>query len=80
MTDNNLKQIIHDMPKVELHLHLEGAFTFDFLFGQLQKYGDDSGIKTIDELKSRFVFSDFNHFIAPFCYVKIRSSFPATVP
>ncbi|MDP4172925.1 MAG: adenosine deaminase [Bacteroidota bacterium] len=63
MTDNNLKQIIHDMPKVELHLHLEGAFTFDFLFGQLQKYGDDRKIKTIDELKSRFVFSDFNHFI-----------------
>jgi len=51
------------MPKIELHLHLEGAFTFEFLFGLIQKYGGDPGIMTIQDLQNKFVFKDFSHFI-----------------
>lgn len=51
------------MPKVELHLHLDGAFTLDFLFDLVQKYGGDPGIKSISDLRNRFVFRDFPHFI-----------------
>ena len=47
MTDNKVAyQIIESMPKVELHLHLEGAFTFDFLFNLIEKYGGDPEIQT----------------------------------
>ncbi len=62
---NNKKahQIIEEMPKVELHLHLEGAFTFDFLFSLIEKYGGDPEVKTPFDLKEKFIFSDFNHFI-----------------
>jgi adenosine deaminase len=56
-------QIIQDMPKVELHLHLEGAFTYEFLFNQIQKYGGDPQIKTVDDLKNKFVFRDFGNFL-----------------
>jgi len=54
---------IKKMPKFELHLHLEGAFTFEFLFELIEKYGGTPEIKTIDDLKDKFVFKDFNNFI-----------------
>ncbi|MEW6193954.1 MAG: adenosine deaminase [Bacteroidota bacterium] len=59
----NIPEVIRNMPKVEIHLHLEGAFTFDFLFNLVHKYGGDPAIKSIDDLRDKFVFSDFIHFI-----------------
>jgi len=58
----NIPEIIRRMPKVELHLHLEGAFTFEFLFGLIKKYNEHE-VKSIDELKQKFIFKDFQHFI-----------------
>lgn len=60
---NNATHIIQTMPKVELHLHLEGAFTFEFLFDLIEKYGGDPTVKTVQDLEKRFVFRDFPHFI-----------------
>ncbi|MFA7288510.1 MAG: adenosine deaminase [Melioribacteraceae bacterium] len=56
-------KIISKMPKFELHLHLEGAFSFEFLFSLITKYGDDSEVKNIEELHDKFIFKDFNQFI-----------------
>jgi len=56
-------QIITDMPKIELHLHLEGAFTFEFLFNLIKKYGGDPSVKSPEDLKHKFVFRDFEHFL-----------------
>jgi adenosine deaminase len=50
------------VPKVELHLHLEGAIPVDALWELLQKYGD----KTVPDrasLAARFVYRDFPHFL-----------------
>jgi len=57
------RQIIREMPKVELHVHLEGAFTFDLLFNLIKKYGGDPTITDITDLKNKFVFRNFPHFI-----------------
>lgn len=62
-SNNTVHHIIEKMPKIELHLHLEGAFTFESLFGLLEKYGGDSQIKTPADLKQKFVFRDFEHFL-----------------
>ncbi|NHZ84265.1 MAG: adenosine deaminase [Planctomycetia bacterium] len=51
------------MPKAELHLHLDGAFTLDCLFDLVHKYGGDPEINSIADLRNRFVFSDFPHFV-----------------
>jgi len=59
----NFSQYVEKMPKVELHLHLDGAFTLDFLFDLVRKYGGDPEIKSISDLQNRFVFRDFSHFI-----------------
>lgn len=63
MITENFHNAIIKMPKVEIHLHLEGAFTFEFLFGLVQKYGGDSQIKDVNDLRAKFVFKDFAHFI-----------------
>jgi len=60
---NQIRETIKNMPKIELHLHLEGAFTFEFLFDLIQKYGGDPTVRTIHDLEKKFVFRDFPHFI-----------------
>ncbi|MDQ7818040.1 MAG: adenosine deaminase [Melioribacteraceae bacterium] len=59
----NIPDVIKKMPKVEIHLHLEGAFTFDFLYNLVNKYGGDPEINCFDDLQNKFVFKDFPHFI-----------------
>ena len=51
------------VPKVELHLHLEGAIPLDALWQLVQKYGTDSSVADIDALKRKFQYKDFPHFI-----------------
>jgi adenosine deaminase len=51
------------LPKVELHVHLEGAVPLRVLWELLQKYGDDSDVLTPEHLQRKFVYRDFPHFI-----------------
>ncbi len=51
------------LPKVELHLHLEGALPLPTLWALAQKYGTDPTLTSLDELRRRFTFRDFPHFI-----------------
>ena len=51
------------VPKVELHLHLEGAIPLDATWALLQKYGGDPSVPDEAALRRRFVFRDFPHFI-----------------
>lgn len=50
-------------PKVELHLHLEGAIPHDALWELVQKYGGEPSIPDLEALKRRFHYRDFPHFI-----------------
>lgn len=51
------------IPKVELHLHLEGAIPIETTWDLVAKYGGDSSLPDIDALRRRFVYRDFPHFI-----------------
>ena len=62
MNKNNIGEIIQAMPKIELHLHLEGAFPLESLLRLIQKYGSNE-VHNIEELRQKFVFTDFAHFI-----------------
>ena len=57
------KEFIKNMPKIELHLHLEGAFTLQSLMTLIDKYGGDPSINSEEDLRKKFVFKDFPHFI-----------------
>jgi adenosine deaminase len=51
------------VPKVELHLHLEGAIPLDALYELVKKYGADPSVNSIRALERKFKYKDFPHFI-----------------
>ena len=54
------RAFIENMPKIELHLHLEGAFNFNFLYHLIEKYGGDPSVNSIQDLQKKFLFQDFS--------------------
>ena len=51
------------VPKVELHLHLEGAIPVEALWQLVQKYGVPEDVPNLAALQKKFVYRDFPHFI-----------------
>ncbi len=51
------------LPKVELHVHLEGAIPHAALWKLIEKYGGDPSVPDIEALEKRFEYRDFSHFI-----------------
>src|SRR5262245_4380419 len=51
------------LPKVELHLHLEGAIPKATLWDLITKYGGDAAIKTTQDLDRTLVYRDFGGFL-----------------
>lgn len=52
-----------NIPKIENHLHLEGAIPLESLWTLIQKYGGDKSVSNVDQLKEKFKYQDFNHFL-----------------
>ena len=61
--DTPLKSWYKRVPKVELHLHLEGAIPYDALWELIQKYGGDPQVPDRAALLRKFAYKDFPHFI-----------------
>ncbi len=57
------KTWFEQIPKVELHLHLEGAIPHEALWQLVQKYGGEPSVPTLEALQQRFKYRDFPHFI-----------------
>lgn len=51
------------VPKVELHLHLEGAIPDAVMWELMRKYGGDPLVPDVAALRNKFVYRDFTHFI-----------------
>jgi adenosine deaminase len=62
-TDAVDREWLARLPKVELHVHLEGAVPLRVLWELLQKYGGDPEVPTPEHLRRKFVYRDFPHFI-----------------
>ncbi len=58
-----LEQFAREIPKVELHLHLEGAIPLETLFGLIQRAGTEPSIKNIIDLRRRLTYTDFQDFV-----------------
>ena len=52
------------LPKVELHLHLEGAIPLDTLWSLMERHGGDPDTPDRQALATRFAYRDFAHFLA----------------
>ncbi|MGA2977303.1 MAG: adenosine deaminase [Spirochaetia bacterium] len=51
------------VPKVELHVHLEGAIPHDALWRIVAKYGGSAEAPDIAALRKLFAYRDFRHFL-----------------
>ncbi|HVM65958.1 MAG TPA: adenosine deaminase [Acidimicrobiales bacterium] len=54
---------LRGMPKVELHVHLEGSIRPPLLLGLAERNGIDLGARSVEEVTARYAFRDFAHFI-----------------
>lgn len=54
---------IEQIPKFELHLHLEGAIPLPALWELIQKYGGDPDVPNLESLDRKFEYSNFLQFI-----------------
>ncbi len=57
-----LADYVRAMPKVELHVHLEGTVRPTTLFDLTRKYGISLPVATADDLQEWYTFRDFEHF------------------
>jgi adenosine deaminase len=54
---------VKEMPKIELHVHLEGATQAETFYKIALKNKIDFGVDSLEEWKSFFTFKDFAHFL-----------------
>ncbi|MEJ2748898.1 MAG: adenosine deaminase [Anaerolineae bacterium] len=59
----SLDQFIRAMPKVELHVHLEGAIQPQTLLQLAQRNKKTLPAATVDGLRQWYTFTDFDHFV-----------------
>ncbi len=58
-----LDELIAEIPKTELHLHLEGAIPLETLYSLIQRRGGDPTVNTIEDLEKKLAYTDFEQFI-----------------
>ena len=51
------------LPKVELHVHLEGAIPIETLWQLVEKYGGDDECPNLEAIRKKFEYHDFPHFL-----------------
>ncbi len=59
----NLAAYLKAMPKIELHVHMEGAIRPETLLALAQRHEIDLPARSIEELRAWYTFTDFAHFI-----------------
>lgn len=58
-----LIKFLKEVPKCELHLHIEGSFEPELMFEIAQRNGINTKFKTIDELKKAYQFGNLQEFL-----------------
>jgi adenosine deaminase len=60
---NNLKSFIQNMPKAELHLHIEGSLEPELMFALAKRNNVDIPFATIEEVRDAYQFSNLQDFL-----------------
>ena len=60
---SDMRAFIEDLPKAELHLHLEGTLEPDLKFKLSDRNGIDIPYSTVEEVKASYVFHDLTSFL-----------------
>lgn len=60
---NDLKSFIAGLPKVELHLHIEGSFEPELMFEIANRNNIEIPFETVDDLKQAYRFNNLQEFL-----------------
>jgi adenosine deaminase len=63
LSSEEQKEFATKIPKVELHLHLEGAIPLETLLRFIRRAGTEPEIRTVAELRRRLAYPDFQGFL-----------------
>ncbi len=58
-----LAKLIHDLPKAELHLHIEGSLEPEMLFALAQRNGVAIPFATVEDVRAAYQFSNLQDFL-----------------
>lgn len=58
-----LDDYLRAMPKVELHLHLEGSIRPAILLELAEQHGVELPVRRLEDVQRWYIFRDFNHFV-----------------
>lgn len=61
--NNDIKQFINDLPKAELHLHIEGSFEPELMFMIADRNKIKMKYNSVEELKSAYDFNNLQEFL-----------------
>jgi adenosine deaminase len=61
--DNKLKQFCYNIPKAELHVHIEGTLEPELMFELSKRNNITLPYSSIDEVKSKFNFANLQEFL-----------------
>jgi len=59
----SLQSYLADVPKAELHVHLEGSIRPETLLTLARRNGIELPVRSVEEIREWFTFRDFDHFI-----------------
>ena len=60
---HRLPQLLRQMPKAELHIHIEGSLEPELIFALAQRNGMTIPYANVDELRSAYAFSNLQSFL-----------------
>jgi len=63
MSSSDIEEFISGIPKVELHLHIEGTFEPELMFEIAQRNGKEIKYNTVQELREAYQFNNLQEFL-----------------
>jgi len=63
MLDQRLRTLLQNMPKAELHIHIEGSLEPELIFALAQRNGVQLAYPTVEALREAYAFSDLQSFL-----------------
>lgn len=63
MLNDQMRNIVQQMPKAELHIHIEGSLEPELIFALAQRNGVSLAYASVEELRAAYAFSDLQSFL-----------------
>lgn len=63
MLTDRMRDIVQQMPKAELHIHIEGSLEPELIFALAQRNGVSLAYGSVEELRAAYAFTDLQSFL-----------------